>query len=217
MFKFVSFFLWLNSSAGPSSNHDQSCNHTQLQRLVAPTLNGNVPDLKGLMGDSCEKKGSCARPATSRKRVRNAADVETAHKGSSSSATNGLNGELEIRQGTHEDHCYSLQPTGSQTNIEEWPHAKRKAPKCVELAADRAQLQVPPCAQKWQRWEDFGLEFTNILCVWPSWDISVSQKLTVDFQEIPSVRGLPSHSLTGEAAMAVGSLVTNFWTLLLKE
>lgn len=104
------------------------------------------------MGDGGEKSVLCARQANSRKRVSNTADVVTAWKGRSSSATNGLNGELEIRQASHKDHCYSLQPTGSQTNnIEECPPAKRKAPECDELAADRAQRQVPLGSQKWQR------------------------------------------------------------------
>lgn len=95
------------------------------------------------MGD-CEKNGLCARPAKSRKRFRKAAEAETACRGSSSS-------ELEMRQGPHEDHCYSLQPPGSQTNIEEWPQAKRKVPECNKLAAERTELQGTLWAQKWQR------------------------------------------------------------------
>lgn len=104
------------------------------------------------MGDS-EKNGICARPANSRKRVRKTADAKIACRGGSSSTTNGLNGELEMRQGLHKDHCYSLQPTGSQINIEEeeWPPAKRKASECDRLAADKADLQGTLWAQKWQR------------------------------------------------------------------
>lgn len=113
-------------------------------------MNGNVPDLKAVMGDS-EKNGFCARPVNSRKRVRKTADGATACRGSSSSATNGLNGELEKRRGPHKDHCYSLQPTGSQAKIEEWPRAKRKAPEFEEHAADKAELQGTLWAQKWQR------------------------------------------------------------------
>lgn len=149
---FECIFCWLNSSAGSSSTHNPSCDHTHphLQRLVSPPLNGNVPHVKGVMGDS-EKNGFCVRPFNSRKRVRKTADVEPADRGSSSSATNGLNGELEMRQGPHKDHCYSLQPTGSQTNVEEWPHAKRKATECDKLVADKAKLQGTLWAQKWQR------------------------------------------------------------------
>lgn len=97
------------------------------------------------------KNGLCARPANNRKRVRKAPDAETACRGSSSSASNGLNGELEMRQGPHKDHCYSLQPPDSQTNIEEWQQAKRKVPDCDGHAAERAELQGTLWAQKWQR------------------------------------------------------------------
>lgn len=140
----------LNSNAGPSSNCDPRYDQTHLQRLFAPPKNGTTPDLKGVMGDG-EKNGLYARPTNSRKRVRKVADAETACMGSSSSATNGPNDELEMRQGPHEDHCYSLQPPGSQNNIEEWPQAKRKAPECDKLAAERVELQGTLWAQKWQR------------------------------------------------------------------
>lgn len=212
--KFFVFF-WLNSSAGPSNTQIPSCDQTHLQRLVAPPLNGTVADLKGVMGDS-ERNGISARPANSRKRVRKTANPELACRGGSSSTTNGLGGELEMRQGPHKDHCYSLQPTGSQGNIVERPHAKRKAPEREELAADKSELQGTLWAQQWQRWADSMLELTNVLCVWHVWDISVSN-MTVDFQEITSVRGQPSRSITGEAVMAVSSVVTIFGTLLLRN
>lgn len=174
----VMLFFWLNSNAGTSSTCDPRYNQTYLQRLVAPPLSGNAPDQKGMKGDG-GKNGLCARPANSRKRVRKAPDAETACRGSSSSATNGLNGELEMRQGPHEDHCYSLQPPDSQTNIEECPQAKRKAPDCDEHAAERAELHGTLWAQKWQRWADRGRFrvriHKSISRSWPIWDISVSQ------------------------------------------
>lgn len=152
---------WLNSSAGPSSTHNPSCDHTHLQTLAPPPLNGNVPDMKEVMGDS-ETNSLCARPVNSRKRVKKTTDAETACRGSSSTTTNGLSGELEMRQGPHKDHCYSLQPTSSQTNIEEGPHAKRMATECDELAADKAELQGTLWAQKWPRWADASKFYVRI-------------------------------------------------------
>lgn len=128
---------------------DQRCDPTDLQGVAAPTLNGNVAHLKPMVVDG-KKNGPCARPTNSRKRLRKSADAEAACRGGgrTSSATEGLIGKLEMR---HEDHCYSLQPPGSQASVEEWPCGKRKAAECDEPAAKRAKLQGTLWAQKWQR------------------------------------------------------------------
>lgn len=102
-----------------------------------------------MIGDG-EKNDFSERLANDRKRARKAGDAEAACR-SSSSSTNGLNVQIEMRHGPPEDHCYSLQLPSVQANKGAGEDAKRKATDYDNILSDRGEAQGKFRGQKKQR------------------------------------------------------------------